>query len=201
MNGYEGASPVVYVPASYGGRAVESIGNYAFADCGASDIYLPYTLSYIAPYAFYGCAARLHFPANSMLTAINDAAFFGYAGTELTLPSSVGEIGLNAFAFCTNLKQIEIPSGVRYIMNYTFAGCAALEEVILPSGLLEVGESAFDGCAALAQIFVLAETPPVLADGAFADCAPTLAVYVPEESLEAYRSAPGWDTLTLLPLK
>lgn len=201
VTGYEGAASVIYVPASHGGRAIESIGNYAFAECAASDIYLPYTLSYIAPYAFYGCAARLHFPENSMLTAINDAAFFGYAGTQLMLPSGVAEIGLNAFAFCENLRSIEIPSGVRYIMSYTFAGCDSLEEIILPAELLEVGDAAFDGCAALATITVLAEVPPVMAADAFADCAPTLTVYVPQASIEAYRSAPGWATLTLVPLE
>jgi len=197
VTGYDGTSPIVYVPASHGGRAVESIGNYAFAACDADEIYLPYTLNYIAPYAFYGCTAKLHFPQNSMLTAIGDAAFLGYTGTEIVLPEGLTSIGQNAFACCENLLSVEIPSGVETIYNYTFAGCTALEEIVIGDGVTEISEFAFSGCSALISVTVLAETPPAVVAGAFSDCDPSFTVYVPADSLEAYQAALGWSELTL----
>jgi len=51
---------------------------------------------------------------------------------------------------------------------------------------------AFNECRNLVSITVNATTPPTLGDSAFYHTADRLRIYVPSESVEAYKTADGW---------
>ena len=65
---------------------------------------------------------------------------------DVIFPSSVREIGAQAFAGCESISTLVIPYGVTYIMNYAFIDCKNLKEVYIPDTVNIVGESAFYGC-------------------------------------------------------
>ena len=67
--------------------------------------------------------------------------------TDVILPSTVKEIGCNAFKDFTALTSVEIPEGVTRIGDFAFDGCSALADVELPDTLTEIGELAFSDTA------------------------------------------------------
>lgn len=80
--------------------------------------------------------------------------------TGVTIPSGVTTIGVDAFAFCDNLKRLNsdidgvfnIPSGVTSIGMYAFEGCIRMISVDIPSGVTTIGNQAFRQCSSLTSI-------------------------------------------------
>ena len=70
-------------------------------------------------------------------------AFEGSQAEEILLPSSLREIGDNAF-YKAAVAELEIPAGVKTIGSSAFANMN-LTEVKLPDGLEELGPDAFSG--------------------------------------------------------
>ncbi len=62
--------------------------------------------------------------------------------TELYIPSSIKDIGKEAFAKCSELKKATFSEGLEKIQESAFAECP-IEEVILPNTLKYIGEKAF----------------------------------------------------------
>ena len=87
-----------------------------------------YTVTAIAPYAFYYCT--------------------GFNG-KLAIPDSVQTIGKAAFAGCYGLKTVEFPGDLRQIGEGAFAGCKGLSKVELPELLSEIETGGFYDCANL----------------------------------------------------
>ena len=65
---------------------------------------------------------------------------------EVTIPSSVEEMGRAAFLGCRNLKRVNLSEGLKVIGPDAFGGCEALESINIPNSLEEVWEYAFQGC-------------------------------------------------------
>ncbi|MBE7090984.1 MAG: leucine-rich repeat domain-containing protein [Clostridiales bacterium] len=62
-------------------------------------------------------------------TKIVSVTNYGKSFDTITIPADVTAIGENAFAYCTNLKELVIPISVTEINAYAFNGCTALETV------------------------------------------------------------------------
>ena len=75
--------------------------------------------------------------------------------TSVSFPSSMTEIGTDAFSDCTALATLSFAgSSLFSIGGGAFYGCTALTEIILPEGLEEIGESAFCACEDLTTILL-----------------------------------------------
>ena len=78
---------------------------------------------------------------------------FAYLVDEITFPSTLQEIGNNAFSICMSLKGLELPEGLHTIGNNAFG---MLEDswpvrppketnrVYIPASVQYIGENAFD---------------------------------------------------------
>ena len=86
-------------------------------------------------------------------------------------------------------KTVTIYDGVTTIGEQAFI-FSNLETATIPSSVATIGEQAFYGCGHLASIKIKATTPPTLGNEAL----PSIisAIYVPEESVDTYKSADGW---------
>lgn len=73
----------------------------------------------------------------------------------------------------------------------TFKDCWALKTVKLPSSITLISTHVFEGCNVLKEIFCPAITPPQWYFYYEISTAYTL-IYVPEKSINLYRSAPSW---------
>jgi len=178
------------------GECVTDIGNGAFWSCHSlSSITLPDSIVSIGRNAFYDCPMLTGITIPSGVTTIGEVAFaFCYRlANNLNIPDSVTSIGDNAFESCRSLTSITIGSGLTTINHSAFYDCRSLTTITIPSGVTSIGSNAFDSCSGLTSITVEATTPPTLGSYAFYrtnDCP----IYVPSESVNAYKTASVWST-------
>ena len=113
--------------------------------------------------------------------------------TEVTLDNRTTEINGYAFGYCSSLTSITIPSSVTSIGHYAFRYCDSLTSITIPSSVTSIGDSAFEGCSSLTSITINATTPPTLGSSGTIPSNVTN-IYVPAESVEAYKAASGWSS-------
>ena len=77
------------------------------------------------------------------VTSIGESAFEGLRITSIAIPNSVTSIGMRAFFSCDSLKSIVIPSSVTVIAESTFSWCISLTSVTIPSSVTRIDDGAF----------------------------------------------------------
>ena len=151
------------------------------------------------------------------VTLIGDYAFNSTSGyTSITIPSSVTTFGSNAFASVSGLNSVTIDyasnatlrssqftslsitsltigSHPTSIGDSMFRKCTKLTTLVIPSNISTINGYAFDGCSGLRSISVESATPPTLGSNAFNNTN-NCPIYVPPESVNAYKAASGWSS-------
>ena len=78
------------------------------------------------------------------VTAIGDNAFKEWNVTEVTLPSTLKQLGY--YAFCNgNFTALTLPEGLEYIDEYAISGCDNLESIVIPASVTHIGAYAISG--------------------------------------------------------
>ena len=67
-----------------------------------------------------------------------------------------------------------------------------LTSITIPNSVTSIGQGAFFGCTGLTSIYIKAINPPSLGSSAFYNNDAAAKIYVPMESVDAYKSAVGW---------
>lgn len=128
------------------------------------------------------------------VTEIGERNFEGCTSlTSIIIPSSVTSIGLSAFSGCRGLTSIVIPSGVTSIEQGAFSDCSGLTSINIPSGVTSIGSKAFYYCLGLNSVTCLPTTPPTAGSDMFGQTNYP-PIYVPSESVDAYKAAKNWST-------
>ena len=96
-----------------------------------------------------------------------------------------------AFGRFTSLVSVlEIPSSVTN-MSSTFNGCTSLINAPeIPSGVTNMSYT-FNGCTSLKEVTFLHTTPPSY-DNTLFGCSKLETIYVPDKSVNAYKTATRW---------
>jgi hypothetical protein len=121
--------------------------------------------------------------------------------TNVNFGGGIGEIRSRAFDGCVSLTYIELPESLTFIGAYAFNNNKSLTTVITASALNNIGEYAFFNCVNLNTVTLTAINAPILGTNAFKYnksgagymIMPSLAIYVPDERVEAYQTASGWS--------
>ena len=113
--------------------------------------------------------------------------------TDVVIPNSVTVIGGASFAFCSGLTSINIPDSVVTIDTAAFSHCANLTSVTVSNNISSIGLQAFVECDALSEFYCKAVTPPDFNWMAFYMIDSNFVIYVPTESIDAYKTAAGWS--------
>ena len=112
--------------------------------------------------------------------------------TSLVVPSTITRLKDMAFCGCLSLVNVITTDGLVSIGNYAFFACASLESVTLPDGLIEIGEYAFFNCQNLKDIYCKATVPPAGGEKMFEEHIAGRRIFVPKNSVQAYKSADYW---------
>ena len=185
-------------------NSVTSIGRQAFLGCtNLTNIDIPNSVTSIGESAFYGCTNLSDITIPNSVTQIGEFAFARSGLSNISIPNSVTQIGMNAFLECSSLTSIDIPGSVTIIETYVFKGCSGLTSVTIGSGVEEIHE-AFPECSHIEQITCKAVIPPSVRrrlvsnndDYAFYQVSRNIPLYVPQGSIESYRTAHVWSTFT-----
>ena len=113
--------------------------------------------------------------------------------TSITIPETVFEIGDSAFDGCSSLASVTLSEGVTSIGYCTFRDCSSLASITIPEGVTSIGSYAFEYCTSLAEVYCKPTIPPTESWSMFDSNASGRKIYVPTESVEAYKAAYGWS--------
>lgn len=177
-------------------ESLRDLYNYQCEISGVVDV--------IGPEAF-SCSRLKEITLPSTLKRIESRAFFRSSVQDIEIPAGVKEIGQEAFAH-SGLVNIKINEGTEKLGWGCFEKCPNLRKIDLPSTLKEFSGRTFHKGWFEASLICRAITPPVADPSDFGflqeylDMTDSYApggcvgrIYVPAESVEAYKSAPGWE--------
>ena len=173
---------------------LRTIKKQALYKChGLESVILPSTITTIEDDAFHECPKLASINIPNGVKSIGSYAFAGDLQlAEITLPQSIETIGRNAFA-ATGLLSFTLPEGITTVAEYICFNCKSLTSLTLPSTTANVEYRAFSYCEKLTEIHCKATTPPTLEQYAFEDAVKERKIYVPHDSVEAYKAADGWS--------
>ena len=178
-------------------ESVSSIGSYAFANCySLTSISIPANVSSIGSWAFSVCDSLTSISIPASVSSIGSYAFNAcYSLTNFIIPESVSSIGSYAFNNCRSLTNIIIPESVSSLSDHAFNHCYSLTNIIIPESVSSIGSYAFANCNSILKYVFNRTTPPDLANtNAFSNINSICKIYVPDESVEAYKTATNWIT-------
>ena len=79
-------------------------------------------------------------------------AFTGTNLTKVVWPATMWEVGENALAYCSDLKEFVLGSETNEIKPHAFSRCSALEKITLTPKIIYIDEFAFSDCSSLKSI-------------------------------------------------
>lgn len=177
-------------------HGIESIGKNAFRSCtNLTSVILPNSIVSIDEGAFRACS---NLPSIIIPDKVKSIEFGTFSGcwrlSSISFGRELNSIGSYAFSDCSALTSVDIPSGVHTIEQGAFSGCSKLTTIKLPNTLTMVTTNAFSHCTNLLSVYCYAKDTPSAAEDAFEGCfLEEVTLYVPEASIEAYRSIEPWN--------
>ena len=102
------------------------------------------------------------------------------------------KIPLETFGYCSNLESVTLSSELTEIGVLAFNNCKKLTSIDLPETLTKIDNAAFNECRTLTTVTCRAFTPPTLVENnIFSNCN-IQTIYVPESSVDLYKSTTYW---------
>ena len=175
-----------------GGQAEEDLKNLIERDI--TSITIPSGTTIIGNHIFVGCTELTSVTIPNSVTIIGQNTFQNCSGlTSITIPNSVTAISMDAFNGCRGLTSITIPNGVTSMAVRVFNGCSGLTSITIGNSITRINTNAFSGCSSLTSVTINTTTPPSLVENAFTNTN-NCPIYVPSESVDAYKAATNWSS-------
>ena len=119
-------------------------------------------------------------------------AFFKSKLESITLPSSLRELGYDAFGASKDLGRLIIPEGVTTIGDYILDQCYAIKVLHIPSSVTSIGQKICNSNA-ITDVYCDIQTPFEINSNCFTTTAYTNAtLHVPASKRNEYAGTMGW---------
>ena len=185
--------------------SVTAIGHSAFGYTSLSSVTLPSNLQSIGEDAFRYCnITTINIP--SSVTTIEGNPF-AYCTKLATFSGQYTTSDNNALIYnniltsvASDVTQYTVPEAVKTLGVSSFSNCKSLTSVTIPANVTEIRSHGFSNCPNLTAVHCLSTTPPTAnkqnwdAWHCFDNNASGRKIYVPAESVSAYKSAENWST-------
>ena len=177
---------------------VTSIGYRTFWNCSSiASVIIPSGVTTIESQTFDTCSSLTNITIPNSVTRIDFAAFRDCSGlTNVTLGSGLTNVGEAAFDRCSRLTSVTIPDSVTSIGQFAFYKCTSLTSLTIGIGIREISYAGFQNCPSLTSITINRTTPPSIYNKNVFYNTNNCPIYVPAESVDAYKSAGGWSNLS-----
>ena len=120
---------------------------------------------------------RITFPTS--LTEVGSQAFHSCSGmTRIAMNDGLLKIGSDAFNGCSNLNDVIVPSSVTTIDDGAFNACTSLVNIVYPSAINRISGRTFNGCTNLVN-FSIPSGVTWIGDYAFNDCRKLILTHLP----------------------
>ena len=159
-------------------------------------ITIPHSVIEFGNQAFQECTGELIINSNipNPSSDSDSSPFGGSKFTKVTIGDSVTTIGNYAFWACRSLTSVTIGDSVTTIGDNAFSICDSLTSITIPDSVTSIGDYAYYSCSHLTSVYCKATTPPSLGDNyVFGSNGSGRKIYVPAESVDAYKSATNWS--------
>lgn len=157
-------------------------------------ITIPESVTVLFGFDLSGCSNLTSFSIPEGMTYIKEEAFKNCSSLKsIIIPESVDIIYYGAFSGCSGLTSITIPNSVTTIQQSTFSGCNNVITLSIPESVTCIGQGAFNNCDSLKSVYCYIKTPINYDNAFYLKTYSTATLYVPNESVEAYRNSDGWN--------
>ena len=176
------------------GTIISEIGtyNHTFSNSNISTIDLNGVIL-IGDFAFSSASGFTSITIPPSVTTFGQYAFSGASGlNSVTIDyASNATLGVNQFRD-SSITSLTIGSHPTSIGESMFTNCTGLTTLVIPSNISLIGGYAFRDCIGLTSITVESVTPPTLGGIYVFNNTNNCPIYVPPESVDAYKAASGW---------
>ncbi len=173
--------------------SLSTINDYAFGECGFSQITLPESLKSVQTGAFINNSHLTDITIPKSMEGIGDGAFENCGAlTSVTFKTDQTKltVGKNAFNYCPVLSKVNIDNldawaqtnfqnaaaNPAYTTHRIYMNDEEITEVTLPEGTKYIGNNAFNGCSYITTLKVPA-TVQYINDNVIANCTALRDVY------------------------
>lgn len=172
------------------------IGQYRFAYLSSlTSVTIPSSVRQIQSYAFYACESLDNVVVPGNVNELGDSVFSGCSSLKSVLLSeAITTIPSGLFYNCRDLRAVDIPELVTSIGTNAFRNCTSIGNITVPERVTRIGTNGFSNCTSLSILTCKATTPPTVSSNTFDWVPSDCAIYVPAESVEAYKAAGYWST-------
>ena len=187
---YHGNATTLAISSTIDGKAVTSIGDYAFSWCDRlTSIAIPNSVTSIGENAFYYCTSLTSITIPDSVTSIED---FGCTSlTEINVDSNNRNYSSkDGVLFNYNKTELikypsgktqvsyTIPNSVKRIGGYAFAESDSLTSVIIGNNVTSIGDEAFSACTSLTNV-TIPNSVISIGDYAFDGCSSLTSITIP----------------------
>lgn len=193
INSISNLGNLTELPKGQGGL-YQDFGVFAYCQ-QLSSATLPSNMHKLGAYCFMNC---INLPNVNLenVTEIGDGCF-SYCTLLNINEIKVETLGRRVFR-SSGIEQIKMPNiltmeGVYSSGQGNFQQCKKLKKVDIGDSLQSMGDVEFNGCSLLETVIIRNSVVPVINTGVFDGTPSTISIYVPDESVEAYKAAENWS--------